>query len=72
MINWVHFFGPCMHATPLARDHSGLQLGSRRQGITTKRGDGAPCRPTLRWGVGVSPGFLCDVTGTLYRIFSVT
>ena len=37
-----------------------LQLLARRQGITTRRrlvrGDGAPCRPTLRWRVSISPG----------------
>ena len=35
-----------------------LQLRSRRQGITTRGGDGAPGRPTLRWRVGVNLGLL--------------
>ena len=61
---------------PAYRDCCWLQLRSRRQDITTRRGDGAPCRPSRRLRVGVSPGlidrrckhplspFLCDKTKT--------
>ena len=63
----------CLHADSVF-DY--IQLRSRRQGITTRREDGAPDRPTLRWRVSVRPGllvwryshplspFLCDTTIT--------
>ena len=55
------FSSPCMHAPPPLACLLRLLLTAATfspQGITTRRGDGAPCRPTLRRRVGVSPGLL--------------
>ena len=60
--NPCFIFRPCMPAPPprtcLHADSvfDYIQLRSRRQGITTRRGDGAPDRPTLRRRVSVRPG----------------